>query len=173
MDFPRRILGIDPGTRLLGYGMIEAKSAREFAYIECGVIKLDPTLDFDLRLLALANEVEALIREFEPRELAIECAFHGQNASSALKLAEARGAIKVQALSRGLRVAQYAPAQVKLVVAGKGRATKAEVIHRAALCFGLRRPPASDAADALALALCQAIIGREHNSTSAQGPANA
>jgi len=106
------------------------------------------------RLLQIAGAIEELITEFSPRELALESAFHGVNASSALKLGQARGAIMVSAARHQVQVTQYTPAHIKKVVVGHGRATKAEIQERVRLLCRLQTAPRADAADALALAIC-------------------
>lgn len=155
-----RILGIDPGTRVVGYGIVD-RSDRGFTYVECGVIRLVETDPMPDRLLMLAGELGAIIGEYKPAVVALETAFHGVNASSALKLGQARGAVMLVSAQHGLGVAEYAPALIKRAVVGHGRATKQEVQTRIALLCRLSREPASDAADALALALCHAQLGRE------------
>ncbi len=107
-----------------------------------------------VRLHQIATGIEELIAEFRPREMALEAAFHGVNASSALKLGQARGAIMVSAARHGLAVAEYAPAHVKKSIVGHGRATKAEIQERVRLLCRLQTIPRADAADALALAIC-------------------
>ena len=153
-----RILGIDPGTRVVGYGLVdcEARGGAGFTYVECGVIRLAETDPMPRRLLTLASTLAEIIGEHAPAVVALESAFYGVNASSALKLGEARGAIMLVAAQHGLPVAQYAPALVKRAVVGHGRATKQDVQSRIQLLCRLTREPRSDAADALALALCHA-----------------
>jgi crossover junction endodeoxyribonuclease RuvC len=102
----------------------------------------------------LACALDDLLVEFQPDGMAIESAYHGKNASSALKLAEARGAFKLLAGQRGVPLAEYAPARVKRAVVGRGAGTKAEMQARVRLLCGLEQLPLSDAADALAIAIC-------------------
>lgn len=150
-----RILGVDPGTRLLGYGIIDSQPGpRAFAYVECGVIALPAKVDLADRLHQAACTLVEIIREFQPAVLALEKAFAGRNPASALKLGQARGAIMLVAAQQGLPVFEYAPSRIKQVVAGHGRATKEQMQHRIASVFALRREPSVDAADALAIALC-------------------
>ena len=152
-----RILGVDPGTRLVGYGIIDSQPGpRAFAYVECGVIALPTKLDVADRLHQAACTLAEIIQEFQPAVLALEKAFAGRNAASALKLGQARGAIMLLAAQHGLPVFEYAPSRIKQVVAGHGRATKEQMQHRIASVFALRREPTADAADALAIALCHA-----------------
>ncbi len=162
-----RILGVDPGTRVVGYGLVDCFAAG-FRYVECGVIRLAETDPMPMRLRTLAGELAAIIGEYRPAVVALETAFHGVNASSALKLGQARGAVMVVAAQHDLEVAEYAPALVKRAVVGHGRATKQEVQTRIALLCRLTREPASDAADALALALCHAQLGRDLSAGTAR-----
>ena len=152
-----RILGIDPGTRLVGYGLIDRRGA-DFEYVECGVIRLAETDAMPRRLFTLAQSLAEIIAEYEPGVVALESAFYGVNASSALKLGQARGAVMLVSAQHDLPVAEYAPALVKRAVVGHGRATKADVQSRIKLLCRLVREPSSDAADALALALCHAQL---------------
>ena len=154
-----RILGVDPGTRVVGYGLIDRQDHRgEFRYVECGVIRLDPADPMPRRLLALAGALAEIIAEHAPAVVSLETAFHGINASSALKLGQARGAVMLVCAQHGLEVAEYAPALVKRAVVGHGRATKQDMQTRIQLLCRLAREPLSDAADALALALCHAQL---------------
>ncbi len=155
-----RILGIDPGTRIVGYGLVDCgrRGGAGFTYVECGVIRLDPEDVMPRRLLVLAGALGEIIDEYAPAVVALESAFYGVNASSALKLGQARGAIMLVAAQHGLPVAEYAPALVKRAVVGHGRATKQDVQTRIKLLCRLTREPLSDAADALALALCHAQL---------------
>lgn len=143
----------------MGYGVVDWRGPGRFVYVECGCLKVDGRRALNWRLGELSAALDELIGELKPSELAIESAFHGKNAASALKLAEARGAFKVLAMRHGLDVSEYAPARIKRAVVGKGRATKVEVQARVTLLCGLNRRPASDAADALAVALCHAHAG--------------
>jgi len=152
-----RILGVDPGTRTVGYAVIDPRSDRwqaPFDYIECGIIETDPAEPVLARLGTIAETLQEIIAEFEPGVLAIEKAFYGRNAASALKLGQARGAIMLLALQHGLGVAEYAPSEIKQAVVGHGRATKEQVQERVRLLCRLERAPKSDAADAVAIAMC-------------------
>ncbi|MDC0715407.1 crossover junction endodeoxyribonuclease RuvC [Nannocystis bainbridge] len=151
-----RILGVDPGTRIVGYGLLDHQIGARPVYIECGVIRLRAEDPMAVRLSVLARTIAELIVEFGPRVLSLEAAFHGVNASSALKLGQARGAVMAVAAERGLEVAEYPPAYVKRAVVGHGRASKQDVMARMQLLFNLARAPTADAADALAIALCHA-----------------
>ena len=151
----QRILGVDPGTRALGYAIVDWGRAAE--YVECGVLKADVREGMATRLHAIVAELGEIIEEFEPTVLALEKAFYGRNAASALKLGQARGAIIMLAGQREVPVFEYTPATVKQAVVGHGRATKAQIQARVQLLFRLRRLPSVDAADALAIALTHAF----------------
>ncbi len=159
VDGPVRVLGVDPGTRVVGYGLIDL-AGPVIRYVECGVLKLPTDEAMPLRLHRLSVGLSEVVTEFSPTVMAIEAAFHGVNAMSALKLGQARGAIMAMAVGRGLEVHEYPPATVKKAVAGHGRATKAEMQARVRLLCHLQREPSSDAADALAIALCYGHTGR-------------
>ncbi|MEM7158994.1 MAG: crossover junction endodeoxyribonuclease RuvC [Myxococcota bacterium] len=157
-----RILGVDPGTRILGYGVVDRHSSNRglsFDYCECGTVRTPTGASMVERLGVIGKTLTEIIEELHPEEIALEKAFHGRNASSALKLGEARGAIMLVAAQHGLPLHEYAPSQVKQVVVGHGRATKHDVQQRVRLLLRMRREPASDAADALAIALCHGTRG--------------
>ncbi|TPV94277.1 MAG: crossover junction endodeoxyribonuclease RuvC [Myxococcales bacterium FL481] len=168
-----RILGVDPGTRVVGYGLLEVRPAPHgFAYIECGVLRADAQADLMLRVHQLVVSLGEALDEFAPTEVAMETAFHGLNASSALKLAEARGALRQSCVGRGVAVFEYPPARVKRTVVGHGRATKHDVQARVGVLCALQSPPSSDAADALAVAICHAharLLPPELRSASSGG----
>jgi len=161
-----RILGVDPGTRKVGYGLLEhsggaghrATSGQlPWRYLECGVIEVPGSQDLADRIFVVAQTLGEVIDEFSPHVMAIEKAFSGRNAASALKLGQARGALMLLAKLRALHVFEYAPSQIKQAVTGHGHATKAQIQHRVGTLCSLQTPPASDAADALAIALCHGL----------------
>jgi len=149
-----RILGIDPGSRRTGLGIIELDGSR-LRHIHHCVLQVGDG-DFSLRLLELYRGVRDLIAEFGPIEAAMEDQFVAQNAGTALKLGQARGALVVACAEAGLGVTPYPPATVKQAVCGYGRADKQQMQQMIAL---LLKPPGKlpvDAADALGIALCHA-----------------
>ena len=148
----RRILGIDPGSRITGYGIIDAEGDRAAA-ATFGVIKTGNG-EFPQRLGVIFNAVRELVDEFRPDEVAVENVFVSKNAASALKLGQARGAAICAALSRELPVAEYSPRSVKQAIVGRGGADKVQVQHMVGVLLRLAEIPAEDAADALAVALC-------------------
>jgi len=151
-----RILGIDPGSRITGYGVIEVEGPRQrwlaHGQIRCGDGPMTG------RLLQILNELGALIREYAPQEAAVESVFVNRNVSSAIVLGQARGAAICALAGAGLSLAEYAPAQVKSAIVGQGRAEKTQVQHMIKALLKLRQAPPADAADALAVALCHAQL---------------
>jgi crossover junction endodeoxyribonuclease RuvC len=156
-----RILGIDPGTLCLGYGVIESASmgGGQLRYIECGVITASARLPRAVRLVEIARELRDLVAELRPAAVAMEEAFFGKNVQSALALGEARGVALLVAGEADLVVVGYPPATVKKNVVGHGRATKDQIAYLVRATLKLRRAPPSDAADALAIAICHARQG--------------
>lgn len=155
-----RILGIDPGTLRCGYAIVETSEGQRVTqprYIECGVIELPASASIAERLRLLASDLRDVIAEFSPTELAIESAFAGVNVRSALLLGQARGAILLVGAEAGLACHEYPPATVKKTVCGNGRAQKAEVQRVVSWLCKLATKPPTDAADAVAIALCHAF----------------
>ncbi|MGZ3442617.1 MAG: crossover junction endodeoxyribonuclease RuvC [Polyangia bacterium] len=155
-----RILGIDPGTRYFGYGVIERLSAGVGArvrYIECGVIEPKRTAELAARLAEISAGLVEVIHELAPDVVAVEGVFHGVNARSALQLGHSRGVALATAGAHELLVHEYAPATVKRAVAGNGAATKDQVQAMVRTLCGLKRAPKLDASDALAVAICHAF----------------
>jgi crossover junction endodeoxyribonuclease RuvC len=148
----QRILGIDPGSRFTGFGIIEVNGDR-INTVHQGVIKAG-TGEFPERLGIIFSGVCDLIEEYGPNEVAIETVFVSKNAGSALKLGQARGAAVCAAISKGLPVAEYSPRSVKQAIVGRGSADKVQIQHMVAVLLQLKEKPAEDAADALAVALC-------------------
>jgi crossover junction endodeoxyribonuclease RuvC len=167
----RRILGIDPGSRRCGYGVIDVVPPLELQYVECGVIQVRPTAPFAARLAEIAAGLRDVIGELAPAEVAIENVFLHANVQSALLLGHARGVALLCAAEAGLAVHEYTPARVKKAVAGRGRAEKRQIQEMVRALMGLRRAPAPDAADALAIAICHAYAERlpERVRAAAQG----
>ncbi|MDI5984943.1 crossover junction endodeoxyribonuclease RuvC [Halomonas sp. M4R5S39] len=148
------ILGIDPGSRLTGYGILDVASAAP-AYVASGCIRTRAD-DLAQRLAQVYAGIAELIAVHRPGEFAIEQVFMSKNADSALKLGQARGTAIVCAANHGLPVSEYGPRQIKQAVTGSGRADKAQVQHMVTAILGLDGTPQADAADALAIALTHA-----------------
>jgi len=147
-----KILGIDPGSRFTGFGIIEVNGDRISA-LHHGVIKTGAG-EFPERLGIIFNGILELVEEFSPDEAAVESVFISKNAGSALKLGQARGAAICAVVSRGVPVAEYSPRSVKQAIVGRGGADKAQVQHMIRILLQLTEMPVEDAADALAVALC-------------------
>ena len=148
------ILGIDPGSRRTGFGVINARGSN-LEHIAHGCIVL-PGEDLPARLKLIFDGILGVIEEYCPRAVAIEQVFMSKNAASALKLGQARGAAITAAVARDLPVAEYSARQIKLAVVGTGAAQKTQVQHMIKALLGLTHPPQEDAADALATAVCHA-----------------
>lgn len=153
----RRIVGVDPGTQVVGYCVLDSWDSGEFRYVECGVLR-SSLESVHARIVEIAGDLQAVIQEHRPHEMALESAFHGLNAHSALALGESRGAYRLIAAQCGLEVFEYAPTKIKRAVTGQGRATKEQVQRRVALLCGLSSLPRHDAADAVAIAICHAQL---------------
>jgi crossover junction endodeoxyribonuclease RuvC len=153
-----RILGIDPGTLRMGYGVVDAFGPSRVSYVECGVITASRRLSRQARLVTIGRDLEALMDDVGPAVLALEEAFMHENVQATLALGEVRGLAIYAAARRGLDVVGYAPARVKRTVVGHGRAPKPQVAYLVRALLGLRRTPEADAADALAIALCHARL---------------
>jgi crossover junction endodeoxyribonuclease RuvC len=148
-----RVLGIDPGSRLTGWGVVEARGAA-MHHLASGTIALAPGESLALRLAWLQAECRRLVAAWEPAALVLERAFLARNVQSAFRLGETRGAVLAAAGAAGTPLHEYAPARVKLATVGYGQADKRAMARGVALRLGLATPPPPDAADALALALC-------------------
>ncbi len=147
------ILGIDPGSRKTGYGLVSTESGRTI-YVASGVIKIESVLSLPERLKVIFDSVSEIIDVHQPQEFAIENVFMSKNASSALKLGQARGAAIVAAVNHDLPVSEYDARKIKQSVVGTGAADKLQVQHMVKTLLKLAQSPQEDAADALAVALC-------------------
>ncbi|HEY0714801.1 MAG TPA: crossover junction endodeoxyribonuclease RuvC [Polyangia bacterium] len=153
-----RILGIDPGTLRLGYGVIDHHVGGRAVYVDCGVITAPAHQSREARLLTIGSDLRDLLVEVAPHVVAMEQAFFGKNVQATLALGEARGVALFVAQEQGVTLAGYPPARVKQMVTGRGAASKDQVGFFVKALLGLRRPPAADAADALAIAICHARL---------------
>ena len=157
------VLGIDPGISTTGYGLIEARGP-QLLFRDAGVLRSSASLALPRRLLRLCVQLEKVLDEWEPAQVAMESIFQGRNVRSALTMAQVRGAYLLSIERRGLAVREHAPAEVKKAVTGHGVAAKEQVramvqrlLHRTHL------PPSLDASDALAVAICHAQVSRFEN----------
>ncbi len=149
---PTRILGIDPGSRFTGFGVIDIQG-NHATHVANGCIRVKGET-LAVKLLQIFNEINAVISTYQPEEVSIEKVFMHKNADSALKLGQARGAAITTCASRSLPVFEYTANQVKQATVGKGHAKKEQVQHMVKILLCLNESPQEDAADALAIALC-------------------
>lgn len=148
----RRILGIDPGSRLTGFGVLDFEADRATYVASGSVNSVDGA--FPERLKLIFRSIEEIVSEYEPDVVAIESVFVHRNPGSALKLGHARSAALCATFGFDIEVFEYAPREIKQAVVGSGAATKEQVQHMVRRLLGLDREPGVDAADALAAALC-------------------
>lgn len=146
------ILGIDPGSRITGYGLIK-ESQQQLQYLDSGCIRTT-SVELSARLLQIFNGICELMERFSPDEVAIEQIFMHQNANTALKLGHARGVAMVACASHRVPVMEYSAREVKQSVVGYGAAQKSQVKHMVVNLLMLNSSPQNDAADALAIAIC-------------------
>lgn len=151
-----RILGIDPGYGITGFGLIESER-NAMRLLNCGAITTPPNSDFNWRLTVIYNDMVELLRMAKPDAIAIEELFFGQNVTTGIKVAQSRGVILLAAAQAGIPVFEYKPMQVKQSVVGYGKATKHQVMDMTKRLLHLDAvPKPDDAADAVAIALCHA-----------------
>lgn len=149
-----RVMGIDPGTQVAGYGVVDAFGNR-LAYVDCGAVKASPKAAVPERLCQIFEGLREAIVRHRPSVVSVEEVFYGRSVASALRMGEGRGVALVAAALSGVEVAAYSPAVVKKAVTGSGRSGKERIQEMVRLLLGLRAPPATDhEADALALAIC-------------------
>lgn len=151
-----RILGIDPGYGITGFGLIEAEQG-QFRLLNCGAITTPAGMDFSARLEIIYEDMRELLQVAKPDVVAIEELFFGQNVTTGIGVAQSRGVILLAVRQAGLEVFQYKPMQVKQAVVGYGNATKHQVMDMTKRLLHLSASPKpDDAADAVAIALCHA-----------------
>ena len=164
-----RILGVDPGTVNLGYGVVDGEE--EMHIIDYGVIKLPVRSSMEERLRSLYNELSEIIARHKPREVAIEEPFIGHNVRSAFAIGKAQAIAILAAANRGLPIYYYSPAKVKQQVTSYGQSDKHQVQEMVRIQLGLSElPEPSDAADALAVAMCHVQQRRLNNWVSGHMP---
>lgn len=147
------VLGVDPGSRKTGYGLVHAQGSK-LTYVASGVIRIPESLLLPERLHMVFTHLSEIIELHQPSEFAIESVFMAKSAGSALKLGQARGAAIVAATQHELPVSEYEARKVKQAVVGTGAADKLQVQHMVKSLLKLAQAPAEDAADALAVAIC-------------------
>ena len=152
----RIIIGIDPGTNVMGYGIL-AVNKKKLSIVAMGVIQLSKFDDHYMRLRRIYERVSGLITQYLPDEMAIEAPFFGKNVQSMLKLGRAQGVAMAAALNRDIPIAEYEPRKIKLAITGNGAASKEQVAEMLRRTLGIPKdemPDFLDATDALAAAVC-------------------
>ena len=155
-EFSRIILGIDPGTNVMGYGLLGVRQGKP-VMIAMGVVQLNKFESHYLRLARIYERVLGIVEQYLPDELAIEAPFFGKNVQSMLKLGRAQGVAMAAALSRQVPITEYEPRKIKMAITGNGAASKEQVQMMLVRILGISKEqllPQFDATDALAAALC-------------------
>ena len=148
------VLGIDPGTQELGYGVV-AKEEGRLRFVACGSVAVPSQEPLSLRLEQLYDELQEIVQKYQPQALAVERPFFAKNARSAMKLGEVLGIVALASAKNGVEVYEYAPGEIKGAVTGYGAAGKGQVQRMVQEILGLDKvPDPPDAADALAVAIC-------------------
>jgi crossover junction endodeoxyribonuclease RuvC len=171
-DFDRIVLGIDPGTNIMGYGVVGLKG-KEFSLISIGIIRLDKLEDHAIKLKHIFERVTGLIDSYKPDELAIEAPFYGKNVQSMLKLGRAQGVAIAAALMREMPIYEYQPRKIKLSITGSGNSSKeavAEMLQRLLKFDDM--PTHLDATDGLAAAMCHIFQAKPRGFGAKTGSSN-
>jgi crossover junction endodeoxyribonuclease RuvC len=155
-----RIIGIDPGTGILGFGVIESNGGKN-QLVDAGVIRTPVKEDDGVRLQTIFEEISDIIAQTKPQEMSIEKLFFAQNVTTAMTVAQARGVVLLAGMQAGMKIAEYTPLQIKQALTGYGRAEKSQMQEMVRVLLGLKDiPQPDDCADALAAALTHATAGR-------------
>lgn len=155
------VLGIDPGTASTGYGVVRQSPHGDFQLLACGVIRTSPADLMHYRLREIFEDIQNLIREFSPNEVAVEQLFFGRNVTTAITVGQARGAALLAAALNDLPIAEYTPASVKQALTGYGNADKVQMQMMVQQLLNLEETPQpDDAADGVAIALCHLQTAR-------------
>ena len=154
-----KVLGIDPGTAILGYGVVESGAGQHPRLLECGTLTTSARDPLPSRLRVIFDGTTALLSRHAPDAVAVESAFYGKNVRTTVVLSHARGVILLAAEQAGVTIAEYSPAQVKKTIVGRGAALKPQVGYMVAQLLRLKSAPEpADAADGVAVALSHVII---------------
>ncbi len=150
-----RILGIDPGTGILGFGVIDIDPKGKASLVDAGVIRTPVKQADSDRLLTIFEELTEVIKELKPDIMAVEKLFFAQNVTTAMSVSQARGVVLLMGKQHGMELYEYTPLQIKMALTGYGRAEKKQVQEMVRIILGLKEiPKPDDCADALAAALC-------------------
>lgn len=149
-----RVLGIDPGSETLGWGVVEG-TGNKYSLVDFGIVRSNPKQEFSRRLANIFSQIDVVVERLKPDALAIEEAFYSINVNVAMKLGQVRGVMLLLAEQRGLAIAEYAPRLIKKTVVGYGNAEKQQVGEMVRILLNMQSvPKPHDAADALAIAIC-------------------
>lgn len=156
-----RILGIDPGTGILGFGVIDVNRAGKATLVDGGVIKTPPNQVDSIRLLTIYSELSEIIASVQPEIIAVEKLFFAQNVTTAMSVAQARGVVLLCGEQNSLTLFEYTPLQIKQALTGYGRADKKQIQEMVRVVLALDDiPKPDDCADALAVAICHSMTAR-------------
>lgn len=156
-----RILGIDPGTAILGFGIIDAKTGGKAVLVDGGVIKTNEKESDSTRLKTIYDELTGIIKMYKPEVMAVEKLFFAQNVTTAMSVAQAKGVVLLCGENAGIDVSEYTPLQIKQALTGYGRADKKQIQEMVRVVLGLKdAPKPDDCADALACAICHSMTAR-------------
>lgn len=156
-----RILGIDPGTGILGFGIIDAELGGKAKLVDAGVVRTPAKQPDAERLLTIHNDLKQIIEEFKPNVMAVEKLFFAQNVTTAMTVSQARGVVIVLGQLQGMELYEYTPLQIKQALTGYGRADKQQIQEMVRVILGLNQvPKPDDCADALAAAICHHMTMR-------------
>ncbi len=148
-----RVIGIDPGSHITGYGVVEEAGGR-FVHVDNGCLVTQPSLPFAQRLLTIHQGLLEMLNRYRPDALAVEEVFFAKNVASSIKLGEARGVVLLSAAEKNLPIFEYAPREVKQAITGYGQADKQQIQKMVRALLKLPQEAQEDASDALAVALC-------------------
>ncbi len=154
-----RIMGIDPGSNVTGYGIIE-KTENRLNWVDDGQISPSKKYNFYKKLFYIFSEIKEIINRYQPEEIALEDIFYSKNVKSSIKLGHIRGAIVVASFSMGIPLFEYTPLEVKKAVTGYGAASKSQVKEMVKLILNIEKDISFDSSDALAIAICHANTRR-------------
>lgn len=156
-----RILGIDPGTGILGFGVIDASPGGKIKIVDGGVIRTPVKQADSIRLKTIYEELSEIIKQHKPDTMSVEKLFFAQNVTTAMSVAQARGVILLCGEQSGLELFEYTPLQIKQAITGYGRADKKQMQEMVRVILGLNEiPKPDDCADALAAAICHSMTAR-------------
>jgi len=156
------VLGVDPGSRVTGYGLVE-KRDRRLICLESGTVATSIRLPFYERVHEIFRAMMGIMERCNPAEMSVEDMFFHKNLQSSMKIGHARGAVLIAAVECGIRIFEYSPLEIKKSVVGYGRASKEQVRAMIQIMLNLKKPPALDASDALAAAVCHLNWTRHEN----------